>query len=229
MKGVTSFLNPGAPQAATAATQVSGELFLSIDSSGSIDTSEFTIMMDGYRDAFRQASAINAITTSANGWVAGGSFWASTDTSQEISWTLLKTTAEVNAFADLVNTIARHSSSLIGDRSCISCAMAFAINALNTNSFFTTACVRPIINVSGDGIQNLDTGPGSELQQVEAQGDRASSLGIRVNGCASITLPTGPGQLCALAPTARGRSSLRGCTVSKLDVAGHGRQQRFVA
>ena len=121
-----------------------------------------------------------------NGFAVGGSFWASQDTAQEIAWTLLTNATQVNAFANLLDTIARPSSAALGGSStCISCGMAFGINAIQTNAFFTAAGALPIIDVSGDGIQNINQSPNTGtnyIPQVEAQRNLASSFGIRING-----------------------------------------------
>jgi hypothetical protein len=70
---------------AWAATLVGTELVLSVDVSGSIDASEFTLQRQSYANAFRDSDVISLIAASPNGIAVTLQYWA-TITHSSLGW-----------------------------------------------------------------------------------------------------------------------------------------------
>lgn len=155
-------------------TPVDLELFLSVDTSGSVDSSEYNLQQQGYVRAFQDAGIQAAIASKPNGVaVALGQWSTSADTPLAVGWTLLKTAADANAFASAINSISRQSSG----STCVACGINAAVASLQNNQFIGPS----IIDVSGDGSQNQNDGSGPTASAAGAR-DAAAALGIKING-----------------------------------------------
>ncbi len=150
------------------AVPVDLELSLVVDSSGSIDTAEFSQQIDGYADAFRQSAVVDSIVNSPNGVAVNTILFASSAT-EVIGFRHLRTADEVLQFADELAAVTR-----ISGGTNIASGILLATEALNTNNFETGNI---IIDVSGDGTAGV-----SATQQAR---DAALSAGVsRINGLA---------------------------------------------
>lgn len=133
---------------------VQTELSLLVDVSGSIDPTEFALQRDGYRNAF-QSAAVKALVAQASGGIAVNMImWSGAgDQSQVVAWTHLTNAAECDAFAALINGVARPFSNNTAPGSAI--RFATVTSGAGTNIFnngFEGA--RQVLDVSGDGEQN---------------------------------------------------------------------------
>jgi Protein of unknown function (DUF1194) len=156
------------PSSAHALTIVDTELFLSIDSSGSISASQFDLQKTGYVNAFKDVAIQNQIASLPNGLAVALGYWAS-DNQQNVAvnWSLLKTAADANNFADLIAATTRPFSGSTAPGN----AIQFAANQLLTNAFEG----KKIIDVSGDGNQN-------DGINTKGARDAAFNQGITING-----------------------------------------------
>ncbi len=153
---------------AAAQTIVDLELFLSVDTSGSVNPTEYNLQRQGYVTAFQDAAIHQAIESKPNGVAVALGQWSSfADSPLAVDWTLLKTAADSNAFAALINGISRQS----GGATCVACGINAAVASLQGNQFDGAS----IIDVSGDGSAN--TGPSTTAAR-----DAAAALGIKING-----------------------------------------------
>ena len=161
------------------AIPVALELSLVIDVSGSISTSEYNTQRTGYVNAFANAGIQSAIASFAGG-IAVNVIQFGTNAVQVIGWTHLQTIADVAAFsttlAGMTRSGAAGSSTDIEDGVVLSTASF-------TNGF---EGARLVMDVSGDGVQNIDpscpaVGACAALQ---AARDAAAALGITINGLA---------------------------------------------
>ncbi|MEB3199182.1 MAG: DUF1194 domain-containing protein [Synechococcaceae cyanobacterium] len=159
---------------ASAQTVVDLELFLSIDTSGSVDNSEYDLQKNGYVQAFQSAAVQSAIASKPNGVAVALAQWSSTADPQlpAVNWTVLRNAADSNAFASAISSISRQSSG----NTCVACGINAAVSSIQSNNFIGAA----VIDVSGDGTQNLDAtnGPASAA----GARDAAAALGIKING-----------------------------------------------
>lgn len=168
--GISTIITAGVltSTAASAATMVGTELLLSIDVSGSVSGSEFTLQRDGYAQAFESQSVIDAIEDSPNGIAVALSYWATNDTALEIDWTQLTTAADSQAFADIIRNTPRNGSGSTG----VGRAITFGTDSILNNDFDGS---RLVIDVSGDGTNNTGIAPATAR-------DTAVGSGIIING-----------------------------------------------
>ncbi|MCX6613339.1 MAG: DUF1194 domain-containing protein [Acidobacteria bacterium] len=158
--------------------QVGTRLSLVIDVSGSVTTAEYNLQMDGYGAAFRNA-ANQALIVNGGGIAVNYVFFASSATTAS-TWTLLSDVASINAYATVLENVARPFSSSTGIAGGIRSSLAsFADTTYTAN--------RNVIDVSGDGEENVSTDAA-----VRGQRDAAAAAGIVING---VTIGTGGGNL----------------------------------
>ncbi|WP_339860911.1 DUF1194 domain-containing protein [Paremcibacter congregatus] len=134
------------------AVPVDVELQLLVDVSGSIDASEYTLQMNGYRDAFQSAAVQNAVANGVLGTIAVQLIQWSGAAEQFVSlgWTQLTTAAEMNAFGNAIAATAR----IFAGSTAPGSAITFGLPEFFGNGFEGT---KKVMDVSGDGIQNSGT------------------------------------------------------------------------
>jgi hypothetical protein len=179
-KGKTVFLGLGtvstvvtlgvlSPSTSLAATIVSTELVLSVDVSGSVNSSEFNLQRQGYANAFRNPTIQEQIAALPGGIATTLSYWGS-NAEQSLPWFHITDAASANAFADAIAATTRPFSGATG----IANAIDFAKNLLDTNDYDGN---RKVIDVSGDGRDNV-----SGLAKLQAARDNAVNAGVVING-----------------------------------------------
>jgi hypothetical protein len=162
-----------APQSAFAQPiTVDTELFLSIDISGSIDSSEYNLQKNGYVAAFQDTAIQSAILSSVNGVAVGLSEWGTRDSVQEIGWTLLKTQSDLDSFVATLQGLTRNAAE--GTSTCISCGLNFGIDSILNNDYVST---NTVLDISGDGTENV-----TSTTAVNNARNRAVANGITING-----------------------------------------------
>ena len=193
-------------------TKVTAELMLSVDISGSIDTYEYNLQMDGYAEAFRDKEVINAIENMPDGLAVNLQFWA-LKPSPDLGWRVLKNKQDSLDFADELDKKKRpskHSQSIwkgsIGSSTNITGAVTAATDLILNNQY--DGEIR-VIDISGDGISNNRqyTGNGKTTDykycqisenwtcsQLKKASDTATKKGIIVNG---LPIDTSPNQYIA--------------------------------
>lgn len=185
---------------ATGQTDVSVELMLSIDVSGSVNSSEYNLQMDGYAAAFRDPAVISTIESLPDGLAVGVQFWASRPQKAK-DWQVITTAAESRAFADYLDNLKRpgkKSKSIykwngkkrnISSGTNLTGAITAATDSILNNNFNGNVLV---IDVSGDGNSNGYQYNGNTshdgtcnvntCQGVQNARDAAVAAGITVNG-----------------------------------------------
>lgn len=152
-----------------ALTLVDLELWLGIDASGSVSSSEFNLQKQGYVDAFKSSSVQDLIAKSTNGIAVGYGYWSgNSQQNVAVNWTQLTNAQESNDFANLIAATTRPFGSL----TAIGSAINFGVNQINTNNFDGT---NKTIDISGDGTNNSGASLGGAVAN-------ASSQGITING-----------------------------------------------
>ena len=174
--------------AASAASAAPGpmvdlELGLVIDVSGSVDSGEYTLQLDGYAAAFRDAGISRRIAASPNG-VAVSVYQFASGAITAVAPTLLDSAGDVSTFADLLDNLVRPSSgspaelggTTIGATTHIYDGVDLAVQTLTADEPGGFVGARRVIDVSGDGTASLPL--------TRAARDRAAAEGITVNGLA---------------------------------------------
>lgn len=160
---------------ASSASAVPVDLGLSlvIDVSGSVSTSEYNLQMDGYANAFRSAAVQNNILGGTNGSIgvnvvffASNFFLTSLD-----SFSVLDSAANINAFADTLDTFGRPGGGGTDIQDGVNRAIALLTSA--ASGIETTNLV---IDVSGDGTSGVTATRNAR--------DAAAAQGITINGLA---------------------------------------------
>jgi Protein of unknown function (DUF1194) len=156
------------PSSAHAGTLVDSELFLSVDVSGSVDSTEFDLQKQGYVNAFNSATIQNQIASLPNGLAVAFGYWSSAaEQNVAVAWTLIQNAAQSSAFATAIANTSRPFSGSTAPGSAIN----FAANQLLTNDFDG----KKIIDVSGDGAAN-------DGFNTSTARDNAFAQGITING-----------------------------------------------
>jgi len=139
----------GLSSQAARATPVDLELALLIDVSGSVNTTEFDLQVQGYVDAFNSTTIHNAIASGAIGSIAVETiFWSgSAQQSTAIGWTLIDNALASTTFATAMDVLVRP---FVGGLTAPGSALNYA-TATFINNFEGT---RSVIDVSGDGAEN---------------------------------------------------------------------------
>lgn len=146
------------------------ELLLAVDISQSMDFDEHTIQREGYVEAFRHKSVINAMLSGPRGRIAvmymewAGDF----DPIPTIPWTIIDSEKAAHDFADKLA-----NEPIFGEqRTSISTALLAGQNYIQNNNISSS---RQVIDVSGDGANNAG-------RLVEPVRDAVVKSGIIING-----------------------------------------------
>lgn len=163
------------PFADGAAQQVDLELVLAVDSSSSVNYSEFDLQMRGLADAFRHPAVRAAIASATPNGIAVSLVQWSGDGEQvlAVDWAEIRGTATADAMARRIDATPRL---VVGGATAIGSAIAYSTDLLRDNTF---QGARRTIDISGDGINNQ----GEFAATARA---RAMAAGITVNGLAIL-------------------------------------------
>ncbi|NNF77811.1 MAG: DUF1194 domain-containing protein [Rhizobiales bacterium] len=150
------------------------ELVLAIDTSTSVDTSEFELQKHGLALAFRHPSIVRAIETIGElGMVATVVQWSSNGKHlTAVDWAAIRDADSAKQFADAIDAMPRLLTGFTG----IASAIRFSLEKIEENNYMGE---RKVIDISGDGASSSGE-PGLER-------DRAIARGVTVNGLAILT------------------------------------------
>lgn len=155
-------------------TAVRLELVLAIDTSTSVNASEFELQRKGLADAFRHRAVVQAIEALGQpGMAATVIQWSSNGKHlTAVDWTLIRDAPSAARFADAIEAAPRLLTGFTG----IGSAIRYALRQIEENGF---EGARKVIDVSGDGAAS------SGNPKVER--DIAVSRGVTINGLAILT------------------------------------------
>jgi hypothetical protein len=158
-----------------AAKECSVALVLALDVSASVDAGEYALQMEGLAAALRHPEVLAAILPYEGAGIMATAFAWSGFQHQEVilPWTWLGSEAAVDAFAaGLVAAQRRHDywPTALGR------AMAFAANLHRQNP---EPCNRPVVDVSGDGVNNDGVEPAWHRARGTFEGLTINGLVIR--------------------------------------------------
>ncbi len=155
------------------ATPVDLGLSLVIDVSGSVDTNEYNLQMDGYANAFRDAGIQSNILGGTNGAIGVNVvFFASNFFTTALStYSILNSAASINSFADTLDNFVRPGSGGTAIYTGTNEAVRLMLAAVANDTIETTNLV---IDVSGDGT--------SSSASDQAARNNAFANNITING-----------------------------------------------
>lgn len=148
-------------------------LVLAVDVSNSVDWFEYELQKYGISKAIRDPEVLKAINAGRNRRIAVALVQWAGSTSRRIAvpWTLLSDRASVEQIAKIIDVMPREFD---GDATNISGVLAYATDLLSAAPY---QAARKVIDVSGDGRENVSDAP-------ELMRDRAIAAGITINGLA---------------------------------------------
>ena len=159
------------------------ELVLAIDASGSVDSVEWALQMEGYANAFRDDRVKAAIASGPNGRIGVAVVvWAdATVPKWESEWFVLATPADSERFATFIGELGRGAvrAGVMGGTG-IGAGIATAIRKLERNGL---AAPRQVVDVSGDG---RETPPRETAVLIPLANAMARARGVTVNGLAIL-------------------------------------------
>lgn len=146
-------------------------LVLAADCSGSVTTQGYRLQQQGYADAFRDPRVIRAILSGLHGGIAVTYFqWSGPALQNQIvTWTILRSPADIAAFAD---KLAGAPRTIFGGGTSVSGAIDFGRHLIGQ---LPVEAMRLVIDVSGDGRTNNG-------RPAPPARDEAVAAGITING-----------------------------------------------
>jgi len=168
---VLSFSLHTRTMAAVADPAVDVNLVLAIDASGSVEDDRFELQKRGFAAAFRDPKVLQAIRAGDRRSIAVIMFQWTGPPLQEVimPWTVIRDEQSANLVASIIEATPRK---LMGGGTSISGAVDYAVRTLATSPY---PARRRVIDISGDGSNNLG-------RPVEQARDQAVAQGIGING-----------------------------------------------
>jgi Protein of unknown function (DUF1194) len=151
--------------------QVDVDLVLAVDASGSVDDDRFELQKEGYAEAFRNPKVLAAIKAGNEQAIAVSMVqWTGPTLHQQmVPWMLVRDANSADALARAIEAAPRQ---LFGGGTSVSGAIDYSVLMLTASPYRAD---RRVIDVSGDGSNNL----GRPAEQAR---DEAVAMGIRING-----------------------------------------------
>ena len=158
-------------------TAVDLNLVLAVDASGSVDDERFELQKQGYVKAFLSERVLNAIKAGNEQAIAVTMVQWTGPTLQIVMapWTIIRDARTAQIFAATVGASTRQ---IYGGGTSISGVIDYSVLLLNSSPF---RAQRKVIDISGDGSNNLG-------RDVEVARNEAVKQGIRINGLPILSL-----------------------------------------
>ena len=157
--------------------QVDANLVLAVDASGSVDNFRFELQKQGYAAAFRNPKVLAAIRAGDHQAIAVSMLQWTGPTLHVVvvPWVTVRDPRSAAALATAIDAAPRQ---IFGGGTSLSGAIDYGVIMLTASPYRAT---RQIIDISGDGSNNIGRLP------TQAR-DEAMKLGIRINGLPILTL-----------------------------------------
>ena len=159
--------------AATASRACDLALVLAVDVSGSVDSREYDIQMQGLAAALRDGIVLEALVD-RQAMVTLIQWTGASRQRQTVPWTAVRSSTDVLALAERIGAngrVWRNYSTAIGE----------ALIAAETALSEVMHCRRKVIDVSGDGISNEGALPQSRHARLQALGVVVNALAIETD------------------------------------------------
>ncbi|GIT85131.1 DUF1194 domain-containing protein [Roseobacter sp. OBYS 0001] len=176
---------------ASHAATVDTVLSLVIDVSGSISPGEYNLQMDGYANAFRNGSVQTGILDMSNigdtGSIAVNVVQFGTSAVEALGFRILDSFAAIDAFANELDNLGRNN----GSGSSTNIADGISLGTSTITSWLGTAgnaAARAVIDVSGDGTQNVNGFSVTGARDAACNGGIDAVNGVTIGS--SSSLPT---------------------------------------
>ena len=157
--------------------QVDLNLILAVDASGSVDDERFELQKEGYAQAFRNPKVMDAIRASDKQQIAVSMIQWTGPTLHVVMvpWIIVKDPVSADIVARAIVASPRQ---IFGGGTSISGAIDYCVTMFNGAPYRAT---RKVIDISGDGSNNLG-------RSVEQARNEAVASGVRINGLPILLL-----------------------------------------
>jgi Ca-activated chloride channel family protein len=148
-------------------------LVLAVDVSGSVDSREYRMQMEGLAEALRDGIVIDALVDQ-QAMVSLIQWTGTTRQKRTVDWRQIGSASDVLALADLIASderVWRNYSTAIGE----------ALRAAQDALLEVPQCRRKIIDVSGDGVSNEGPMPATRHAALKAMGVTVNALAIETD------------------------------------------------
>lgn len=148
-------------------------LVLAVDVSGSVDSREYDIQMQGLAAALRDGIVVDALIEQ-EARVTLIQWTGSSRQRQTVPWTQIRTDVDVATLADVIaanRRVWRNYSTAIGE----------ALVAAEAALVEVPECTRKVVDVSGDGISNEGVSPLTRHAALSAMGVTVNALAIETD------------------------------------------------
>jgi len=161
----------------TAEPQVDVNLVMSVDVSGSVSDDRFELQKHGYAAAFRNPKVLAAIRAGDQRAISVSMLQWTGPTLHVVvvPWMTIRDQKSAMAVADAIDAAPRR---IFGGGTSLSGAIDYGVIMLTASP---TTATRQVIDISGDGSNNIGRLPTDSR-------DEAVKLGIRINGLPMLTL-----------------------------------------
>ena len=174
LAGKTLALAAGLVLAPLPAAACALELILAVDVSGSIDTREFRLQMEGLAAAFESPKLVAAVAALPGGALVTLTHWSGSARQRQMTeWHRVTDAVSMAGFAAETRAAGRawrNFSTAIGDA---------LVHAAQVSANVPVPCKRRVIDVSGDGVSNEGAAPRAIADALAAQGYTVNGLVIR--------------------------------------------------
>lgn len=161
-----------------AQTTVDKRIVLALDISGSMDTDEYNLMIDGYEAAVTDSSIIALVDTFNAGITITVTMWANNQ-QVVISERLIQDASDMETLASDIGNLERVDSAIIGTQTGLGNAINHAVALLDIQATYDSLI--NIIDVSGDGTRSVGADPDLARDAAEAKGYTVNGLPILTN------------------------------------------------
>ncbi len=151
--------------------QVDTALILSVDVSSSVDEKRYHLQMEGIAAALEDESVINAVLGGPNGRILISMVTWADKAKLSVPWTVIANAGDAKALANTIRTLPQQE----GEFTCLARMLRYVADKVVAR--MPTRAAKIVVDVSGDGPDNCNTGQLLETSRADLFGG-----GVTING-----------------------------------------------
>jgi Protein of unknown function (DUF1194) len=151
--------------------QVDTALILSVDVSSSVDEKRYQLQMEGIAAALEDESVINAVLGGPNGRILISMVTWADKAKLSVPWTVISNAGDAKALANTIRTLPQQE----GEFTCLARMLRYVADKVVAR--MPTRAAKIVVDVSGDGPDNCNTGSLLETARADLFGG-----GVTING-----------------------------------------------
>ncbi len=151
--------------------QVDTALILSVDVSSSVDEKRYHLQMEGIAAALEDESVINAVLGGPNGRILVAMVTWADKSRLSVPWTVIANAGDAKALANTIRNLPQQE----GEFTCLARMLRYVADKVVAR--IPTRATKIVVDVSGDGPDNCNTGSLLETARADLFGG-----GVTING-----------------------------------------------